>query len=251
MGGDGGSIPTRTDLVKMRKKKEDADPHYLAQLRWNYCSMSQEPLIMPVAMDELGNLFSKETVVKFLLKRKEAGEDSHIPGHEHIRGLKDLITLNLTANASMTTAEKKDANTADADKLLARWSCPITNMETNGKNKFVALRGCGCVFADKALRQVPSEVCLRCSKPFVMDDVIVLVGNTEETLENRVRMENRRTKQQLQAAEKKKNTASSASKASAPSTASKALHGPSTSATVTRPAPVLAGAASAAKKPRQ
>jgi hypothetical protein len=45
----------------------------------------------------------------------------------------------------MTTAERKDANTADADKLLARWACPITNMETNGKNKYVLFLFLGSV----------------------------------------------------------------------------------------------------------
>lgn len=58
----------------------------------------------------------------------------------------------------------------------ARFSCPVTGVEANGRHGgFVALRGCGCVFSERALREVPTDECLQCRRPFVRErDVLPL-----------------------------------------------------------------------------
>jgi hypothetical protein len=82
MGGDGGSIPTRTDLVKIREKKKDTDPLVLVRIGWKYCAMSSQILNEPIVADELGNLYNKEAVLKYLMSKKPE------PQFAHIRNLK-------------------------------------------------------------------------------------------------------------------------------------------------------------------
>ncbi len=82
MGGDGGSIPTRTDLVKIKEKKKETDPLDIAKIGWNYCTMSAQLLTEPIVADDLGNLYNKEAVLKYLMSKKPD------PQYAHIRNLK-------------------------------------------------------------------------------------------------------------------------------------------------------------------
>jgi hypothetical protein len=53
--------------------------------------------------------------------------------------------------------------------------CPITEMEYNGFNKFVALWSCGHVFSARALKEVHTKKkCLTCDQSYTEDDVIDL-----------------------------------------------------------------------------
>lgn len=42
--------------------------------------------------------------------------------------------------------------------------------------RFCYLRTCGCVQALSVLKEIPSDKCLVCDKPFSEDDVIVING---------------------------------------------------------------------------
>src|SRR5690242_966373 len=97
MGGDGGSIPTRADLVKTKEKEKKADPHEQQRIKWLYCTMSNEPLAEPVVADEFGNLYNKEHVLKFLVDKKNTPEKRYdLATYAHLRSLKDVLPLNLT-----------------------------------------------------------------------------------------------------------------------------------------------------------
>lgn len=63
MGCDGGTIPTRDELVKLKKKPErkDSDGHRL--YKWQHCSITQQMLTKPVVACEMGRLYSKEAVI--------------------------------------------------------------------------------------------------------------------------------------------------------------------------------------------
>lgn len=50
------------------------------------------------------------------------------------------------------------SSTAGLSSQPGQFTCPITSLDTNGRNKFSALWGCGCVFSDKALKVC---VCVR------------------------------------------------------------------------------------------
>ena len=43
MGNDGGSIPTRDELVKVAKKPEQKDREGHRLYKWQHCALSQEP----------------------------------------------------------------------------------------------------------------------------------------------------------------------------------------------------------------
>lgn len=59
--------------------------------------------------------------------------------------------------------------------------CPITEMEYNGFNKFVALWSCGHVFSLKAFKEVITDKkCLTCEVPFTEEDVIDLNMTPED-----------------------------------------------------------------------
>ena len=88
MGGDGGSIPTRSDLVKLKDKEKKADPHEQQKIRWSYCTMSNQPLAEPVVADELGNLYNKEHVLKYLVDRKNNPEKHYDAAFQHIHSSK-------------------------------------------------------------------------------------------------------------------------------------------------------------------
>lgn len=88
MGGDGGSIPTRADLVKLKDKEKKADPHEQQKIRWSYCTMSNQPLAEPVVADELGNLYNKEHVLKYLVDRKNNPEKHYDAAFQHIHSSK-------------------------------------------------------------------------------------------------------------------------------------------------------------------
>ena len=63
MGCDGGTIPTRDELVKLKKKpeKKDSDGHRL--YKWQHCSITQQMLTKPVVACEMGRLYGKEAVI--------------------------------------------------------------------------------------------------------------------------------------------------------------------------------------------
>ena len=63
MGCDGGTIPTRDELVKLKKRPEqkDSDGHRL--YKWQHCAITQQFLSKPVVACEMGRLYSKEAVI--------------------------------------------------------------------------------------------------------------------------------------------------------------------------------------------
>ena len=63
----------------------------------------------------------------------------------------DLMTLNLTPNPSYTPPS---ASTTANVPLRAPFACPLSMKEMSGSVPFIALRPCGCVFADAAVRAV-------------------------------------------------------------------------------------------------
>ena len=44
MGCDGGTIPTRDELVKLKKKPEQKDADAVRLLKWAHCALSQQVL---------------------------------------------------------------------------------------------------------------------------------------------------------------------------------------------------------------
>jgi len=174
MGCDGGSIPTRCELVKTKEKAQQKDPNEMRKIRYFSCAISKENLKEPVVACELGNLYNKEIVIECLLEKKIP------PSFSHIRSLKDVQTVKFTPNPSYTS---------DSDS--SPYTCPITVFEYGGKHKFVVLRPCGCVVSQQALEQVPSTDCINCGQPLQVQKTISLGLNEEEQNLLRVLIEER------------------------------------------------------------
>eukprot|EP00850_Spirogloea_muscicola_P017490 SM000151S01478 [mRNA] locus=s151:27145:33646:- [translate_table: standard] len=121
-----------------------------------------EELRPPLAVDELGNLFNKEALVAALVAKELP------PRLRHIRGLRDILTVHLTENPAAGGA---------------RWHCPVTGLECNGRFRFVALRPCGHVVSARALREAGATAaaeCLVCHNPHAGEAEAIPVNPTEE-----------------------------------------------------------------------
>lgn len=198
MGCDGGTIPKRDELVRMKKKPEQVDKNYELNAKWFHCALSEAELRTPIVCCELGNLYNREAVLEYLLDKSSVTTDIA----SHIRSLKDVKELKLTTNPAF---EQKSMEHADSylDFQASRFICPVVGIEMNGRYKFCFLWKCGCVFSERALKEVPSSVCNKCGKPFTNEDIVVINGSEEEVGNMRVKMEERRQKSKLEKKAKK------------------------------------------------
>ncbi|KAG7200044.1 hypothetical protein KM043_000495 [Ampulex compressa] len=174
MGCDGGTIPRRDELVRVKKKPEQKDKEAELAFRWRHCAIKQLPLQPPVVSCGLGRLYSKESVLEGLLDRDTLPESA-----KHIKSLKDVRSLNLTANPAFD-GEKAEKGDCYADGGRSPYICPLIGLEMNGKYKFCFLWSCGCVMSERALKEVKSTVCHRCQRPFDDSDVVVMNAEGED-----------------------------------------------------------------------
>lgn len=80
MGNDGGSIPTRSELVRTKKKEAKADPTEQERTKWLTCNLSKEDLGEKVCADYLGNIFDKFSLLKAITEKILPSRLSHIRG---------------------------------------------------------------------------------------------------------------------------------------------------------------------------
>jgi len=193
MGGDGGSIPGRADMIKTKGMKfarnlggmgynpnlmvrADTEKYTKSeerQLKWRNCAISQTTLKRPLVACRLGRIYNKDAIIEAMLKKT-------IPeGSRHIRSLKDIRTL----------CPSSVVSTADGDCLV----CPISKDGFDG-----SLRGffgwrCGCVISEKALKNLKrhddvSDKCLVCGNDAVGNTLIPLIPDNEQqrVLEDRL-----------------------------------------------------------------
>lgn len=153
-------------------------------------------------MDGLGRLYSKQNVIEHILE-KEMPEDFC-----HIKSLKDIKDLNLTPNPAFQEGKAADESSNDARN--APFICALIGLEMSGKFRFVALWTCGCVFSERALKEVKTSICSVCQKPFKEEDVVILNGSEEDIDIMRTRMNARvariKAEKKLKAEKKEKQT---------------------------------------------
>uniref|UniRef100_A0A182JQI2 Replication termination factor 2 n=1 Tax=Anopheles christyi TaxID=43041 RepID=A0A182JQI2_9DIPT len=201
MGCDGGTIPRRDELVRLKKKPEQKDKDAERQFRWKHCALTQQRLQQPIVMCGMGRLYSKQNVIEALLEKEKMTEAC-----AHIKSLKDIKNLNLTANPAYD--ETKDDKSSP-------YICALIGLEMSGQFRFVALWTCGCVFSERALKEVKDKVCSVCQTPYSDDDVVILNGTEDEIEQMRVKMEarNARAKSEKKAKLEKKANGEGSSKA--------------------------------------
>ncbi|CCX35410.1 Putative uncharacterized protein [Taphrina deformans PYCC 5710] len=161
MGNDGGSIPLRSELVKLKGAPQKVAETATAnnEHAWKYCALSRAALSEPLASDALGRLYNKESIIRYILDNDAFGDVSHeIP---HIKKMKDVVELK--------TSKSQD-----------KFICEVTRRDMNGSSKFVYLTTCGHVFAAEALHTIETHECLICSKPYASIDIITLNPNESD-----------------------------------------------------------------------
>ncbi|XP_010150616.1 PREDICTED: protein RTF2 homolog [Eurypyga helias] len=171
--------------------------------------MSQEKLCRPIVACELGRLYNKDAIIEYLLDK--SADKIPLEAASHIKSIKNVTELNLADNPAWSGDKESIKGDKYDDMQSARFICPVVGLEMNGKHRFCFLRNCGCVFSERALKEIKSEVCHKCGVPFQEEDVIILNGNKEDVEVLKKRMEDRRLKSKLEKKSKKCKSAESAS----------------------------------------
>ncbi|KAF9433037.1 Protein RTF2 [Entomortierella beljakovae] len=202
MGCDGGSIPKRDELVKQKQRQTKVDQNILNRAHWSSCTLSKKALATPVVSCALGKLYNRDAILEFLLDRSAYGDGDMICNH--IRSIKDVVTLKLESNPSFSESQSAASLTNHDQEPASRYICPITMKEMNGKHRFVYLDTCGCVMSEQALKEVPSKACIRCTKPFEQRNVIILNPKPEELEDMKMALLEKQVRIQAEKKEKKK-----------------------------------------------
>ncbi|KAL8702087.1 MAG: hypothetical protein Q9224_000171 [Gallowayella concinna] len=177
MGNDGGSIPTRRELVKeaakdpnttQMKETQTEKLHYY----WSHCSLSQKPLIPPIVSDSTGNLYNKDAVLENLLKTNQYEQGSNIASSERtvgtINSLKDVVEVRFKI-------EENGEEHRKAQSKEVRMVCPVTGKRLGPGVKAVYLVPCGHAFAETAVREMPVEQCLECNEAYSPDNMLPIL----------------------------------------------------------------------------
>ncbi|KAI8802601.1 Rtf2 RING-finger-domain-containing protein [Cladochytrium replicatum] len=182
MGGDGGSIPRRIELVKTRPKAEIPDAAAQSAALWFFCALSKEPLSVPIVSCNLGKLYNKDAIIRYLLDRDAFGDADRIC--PHITKMRDVVELKLShkVDAAVPSGSDEESSGSNDGSAVVKFVCPVTMKEMNGKNKFSFIWSCGCVLSDQAFKTIPSTTCLNCSKPVVEDDIIPLNATSDSEI---------------------------------------------------------------------
>lgn len=170
MGNDGGSIPTRRELVKeaarnpttaeLKESRQEQQEYH-----WTTDPISRTPLAAPIVSDAHGRLYNKETMLEYLATgARQADADAATAGA--VTGLRDLVEVRFETDTS-------------SDGRGGSWKCPITNARLGPGSKAVYLVPCGHAFAGAAIREVAGERCVVCDTAYAANDVIPILPTAE------------------------------------------------------------------------
>ncbi|KAF2016306.1 DUF602-domain-containing protein [Aaosphaeria arxii CBS 175.79] len=181
MGNDGGSIPTRRELVKEAAKaltttqvKEVQNEQQ--EYAWSHDPLTRKPLSRPVVSDAAGVLYNKDSIIEFLLAEDgaaKAEQEKMLEGR--VKSLKDVVEVKF----EIDSGEEAQAQTANGGSgRKERWVCPITGRELGPGSKGVYLVPCGHAFAGSVVKEVSGETCLQCNEAYAENDIIPILPIT-------------------------------------------------------------------------
>ncbi|EPX74442.1 replication termination factor Rtf2 [Schizosaccharomyces octosporus yFS286] len=162
MGNDGGSLPTRNELVKEPPKSRPLDidlKRSLKQSEITQCSITGDNLSPPIVSCGLGRLYNKASILQMLLDRSSVPE-----APTHIHSLKDVVEVH---------AENEEENKVS-------WVCPITRHEMSSAYQFAYIVPCGHVFEYSAVREFGEKNCFQCNAPYEQENIIPINPNGEQ-----------------------------------------------------------------------
>ncbi|CAD7927880.1 unnamed protein product [Amoebophrya sp. A120] len=202
MGGDGGCINSRCDLVKTRGHdflnrrmhtalgrqhscvvafaQETLGKQEAKRMRMTTCSLTNEPLEvkMGVMADRMGNLFSKEHVIARLLSKQIPQSFAHVQKLKDLRTLKDLSGRSSgSVSSTKKNPQEKAAVAGDIIQTTGntrngsgKMFCPLSGKELDdGVTRSVLLWNCGCVCSWNAFEQMAGKNASKC--PMCGDDI--------------------------------------------------------------------------------
>lgn len=114
----------------------------------------------------LGRLYSKQSVIEQLLDKDQTMPESA----SHIKSLKDIKDLKLTSNPAYKQGEEKLEGSVDVRN--APYICKLIGLEMSGKFRFISLWSCGCVFSERAFKELKSSTCSLVSESFIAVDTV-------------------------------------------------------------------------------
>lgn len=173
MGNDGGSIPTRRELVKEAAKaltttqvKEVQNEQQ--EYAWSHDPLTRKPLARPVVSDSAGILYNKDSIIEFLLADEGDAEkvekDKVMEGR--VKGMKDVVEVQFEVLEGERDGVGEGVNGGGLGGGTGRrevWVCPITGRELGPGSKAVYLVPCGHAFAGSVVKEVSGETCLQVS----------------------------------------------------------------------------------------
>ena len=176
MGNDGGSIPTRRELVKEAARNPSTTElkesrHEQQEYRWTTDPISHKPLAQPVVSDGSAKLYNKDTILEYLVEGSYKDEaDSVTQGA--IKSLKDVVEVKFEGDSG--TSEK-----INGSSQREVWTCPVTGDRLGPGSKAVYLVPCGHAFSGSAIKEVSGEKCLTCETEYASNDIIPILPISE------------------------------------------------------------------------
>lgn len=177
MGNDGGSIPTRRELVKEAARNPNtselkATIHEAQTHAWTYCPLSNQPLTTPIVSDCAGTLYNKDAILEQLLPKDDDVPASVIKEKQEVlqgrvKGLRDIVEVKFA-----TVKEDKE------EKKI----CPITNKELGAGTRAVYLVPCGHAFSEVAIKELKGDTCVECNEGYTAENVIPILPTSKEDI---------------------------------------------------------------------
>ncbi|KAK1019841.1 Replication termination factor 2 [Friedmanniomyces endolithicus] len=173
MGNDGGSIPTRRELVKEAARNPTTAQlketlHERHQHAWKTDPISNQPLAQPIVSDSSGTLYNKDTILEYLTSPGPNPEADRIT-QGAIQSLKDVVEVKFELAPEATAEARHEV-----------WRCPVTGDELGPGARAVYLVPCGHAFSGTAIKEVAGEKCLSCEMGFAEKDVITILPVAEK-----------------------------------------------------------------------
>ncbi|RKU41812.1 hypothetical protein DL546_002948 [Coniochaeta pulveracea] len=195
MGNDGGSIPTRRELVKSGARAPTLSEMKATALEalahaWTHDPLTSDRLDMEnVVSDCRGRLYNYETILKNLMPGNSDEDDSAPAPAPTLVGTANgewqELTFESTGIKSLRDVVKlKFKRYAPAgEKGKDILACPMTLKELGPANKAVYIVPCGHVFSEVAMKTIPEEACPECSEAFKPENVIPILPTEKAEVE--------------------------------------------------------------------
>jgi hypothetical protein len=164
------SIPTRRELVReaarnpttteLKESLKEQEEYY-----WSTDPLSKAPLEEPVVSDCSGRLYSKTSILEFLIPSED--ESSKLEAEKLLKGevksLRDIVELKFESN-------KNDKEAGKGGFKARKWICPITHDLLGPGCKAVYIVPCGHVFSASAMKEVSDGKCLQVGTAHFLHD---------------------------------------------------------------------------------